>query len=185
MSTQQEKDVFWSFSTIQNIKKKLELNEPLEWREFILWKYYQVTDHPIPRGNVTVIQSEEHFDEIINEGKPVAAAFTAPYKYTCEYLKKKIREMAPHFKDDANFVEVDCSITPKLCYERNIISVPAIDVFYKPIGKEKTYRYRYSYSYSVYGFGCFLKDYGFRNPNSIYSDVARKLDELQKKFSNS
>jgi len=81
-------------------------------------------------------------------------------------------------------VEVDCSITPKVCYERNIVSVPAIDVFYKPLGTTKVYRYRYSYSYSVYGFSCFLKDYGFRNPHSIYSDIGQRLDDLQKKFNN-
>lgn len=126
----------------------------------------------------------EHFDEILNQEKPVAVAFTAPYKNNCEHLKKKIREMAPYFEKEANFVEVDCSITPNICYERNLISVPALDVFYKPNkNNEKIYRYRYSYSHSVYGFHSFLKDYGlssYDHSPSIFRMMAKKLETIHK-----
>jgi len=180
MSTPQTKNVFWSFSTIQSISEKISHSEPLSWKETILWNYYKITDHPRPRGNVKIVASAAELDAIIDTNKPVAVAFTAPYKYTCEHLKKKIREIAPYF-DDAEFVEVDCSLTPKICYERNIVSVPAIDVFYKPPGETRTKRFRYGYSYSVYGFHTFLKEYNLRDINSpsVFSIMASKLDSLK------
>ncbi|KAG2381722.1 hypothetical protein C9374_006106 [Naegleria lovaniensis] len=176
----QQKTPFWSFSTIQAISEKIDHHQGLTWKEFALWKFYELTDHPKPRGNVIVAKSMEHFDEILNQEKPVAVAFTAPYKNNCEHLKKKIREMAPYF-EEANFVEVDCSITPNICYQKNLVSVPAMDVFYKPDkNNDKVYRYRYSYSHSVYGFQSFLKDYGLSSYHSpsIFHRMVKKLEAI-------
>ncbi|KAL9643497.1 hypothetical protein ABK040_010111 [Willaertia magna] len=182
MQKGEQKDFAWSYSGILDIKRKLERKEELTWKEYLFYKYHAITSHPKPRGNVTVIESESHFDEIVDQGKPVFVLFVTPYKYTCEHFKKKIREIAPHFPNDANFVEVDCSITPSVCYSKSTASIPSMDVYYRPNLKVKAKKFRFSYSYTSYGVSSFLRDYNLTTSNdySIYELMKKKLDHLSK-----
>eukprot|EP01080_Neovahlkampfia_damariscottae_P012230 gene12230-5816_t len=140
------------FNDLLKVKKKKENGEKLTLEEKLFLSWHRITDYPKQRGNVTLFKSEEQLNEILLKGKPVFVAYLIPKPYDYPtYLKRRLRTLAPYFKEDAEFVEVDCSLHANFCSTNAFAGVPSMDVFYlskkqqRISDSKKPKRYRFDY----------------------------------------
>lgn len=170
----------YDYSDIERIKSK-----PISGRTFeenLLLKWYSFSGYPKLRSPIYIFKDDKYFYELLKQHKPIFVAFTTKRHFYCAYLKRKLREIAPHFKDDAIFLEVDCSFTPEFCEKYAYAGVPSIDVYHLKVGNEVPNTYRYHYHWSNYGVLKFLEDYqlgGRRNVwNGIYDVTMSSLSSI-------
>ena len=110
-----------------------------------------------------------------------------PYDYPT-YLKRRLRTLAPLFKDDAIFIEVDCSLHPEFCSKNAFAGIPSMDVFYLSKKEQRIKenptpkRFRFDYLWSIYGITKFLEDYNFVERRNIFEGIFESFKEKQKKF---
>ena len=73
--------------------------------------------------------SEQQFNELISDTKPVVCDFFATWCGPCKMLAPVLEEVSADYADKAEFVKVDVDEAPSLAAKYGIMSIPFVAVF--------------------------------------------------------
>ena len=77
---------------------------------------------------MTLIQTEQQFNEIIAEKKPTLAIFKAAWCKDCHFIDPFMPELETHYAEKLSFVTIDRDEHPDLCERYNVLGIPSFIV---------------------------------------------------------
>jgi len=81
------------------------------------------------QANVIEIRDFDHFESIVNKGKPVVAKFYAEWCGPCKQFKPTFEKVAKQLKGKVTFVAVDADKNQDVLQEYGVKSLPTVLYF--------------------------------------------------------